>query len=44
LIWLSAPEYRTLRHRLEDGHAAVEAVAGEEKRRVRMNKEDARRK
>jgi hypothetical protein len=35
--WLSAPEYGTLRHRLEDAHAAVEAAAVEARRRVRLN-------
>jgi hypothetical protein len=35
--WLSAPEYATLRHRLEDAHAAVEAAAVEARRRVRLN-------
>jgi hypothetical protein len=35
--WLSAPEYITLRHRLEDAHATVEAAAVEARRRVRLN-------
>ena len=35
--WLSAPEYDSLRHRLEDAHASVEAAAVEARRRVRLN-------
>jgi hypothetical protein len=36
-VWLDAPEYATLRHRLEDAHASVEAAAVEARRRVRLN-------
>ena len=32
-------KYDTLRHRLENAHAAVEAAAGEARRRVRLNEE-----
>ena len=35
--WLEGPEHATLKHRLEDAHAAVEAALIEERRRVRMN-------
>jgi hypothetical protein len=35
--WLEGPEYATLKHRLEDAHAAVEAALIEARRRVRMN-------
>jgi hypothetical protein len=35
--WLSASEYVSLRHRLEDAHASVEAAAVEARRRVRLN-------
>jgi len=35
--WLRDPDYDTLRHRLEDAHAAVEAAAVEARRRVRLN-------
>ena len=35
--WLRHPDYDTLRHRLEDSHAAVEAAAVEAGRRVRLN-------
>jgi hypothetical protein len=35
--WLSDESYDALRHRLEDAHAAVEAVAVEARRRVRLN-------
>ena len=31
------PEYATLKHRLENAHAAVEAALIEARRRVRMN-------
>jgi len=34
---LRAPEYATLRHRLEAAHAAVEAALVEARRRVRLN-------
>jgi hypothetical protein len=34
---LSDPNYNTLRHRLEDAHAAVEAAAVEARRRVGLN-------
>ncbi len=37
--WLTDPEYTTLKHRLEDAHAAVEAALVEARRRVRMNEE-----
>ena len=36
--WLEGPEYATLKHRLEDAHAAVEAALIEARRRVRLNK------
>jgi len=32
-------KYDTLRHRLENAHAAVEAAAVEARRRVRLNEE-----
>jgi hypothetical protein len=35
--WLSDKSYDSLRHRLEDAHASVEAAAVEAKRRVRLN-------
>ena len=35
--WLSDESYAALRHRLENAHAAVEAVAGEARRRGRRN-------
>jgi hypothetical protein len=35
--YLSDPNYETLRHRLENAHAAVEAAAVEARRRVRLN-------
>jgi gamma-glutamylcyclotransferase (GGCT)/AIG2-like uncharacterized protein YtfP len=35
--WLDDPSYGTLRHRLENAHAAVEAAAVEARRRVRLN-------
>ena len=35
--WLTAPEYATLKHGLEDAYAAVEAALVEARRRVRMN-------
>jgi hypothetical protein len=35
--WLSDERYDSLRHRLEDAHAAVEAAAVEARRRVRLN-------
>ena len=35
--YLSDPTYDALRHRLEIAHAAVEAVAVEARRRVRLN-------
>ena len=35
--WLSDESYDTLRHRLEDAHASVEAAAVEARRRVRLN-------
>jgi hypothetical protein len=37
--WLTGSEYATLRHRLEDAHAAVEAALVEARRRVRLNEE-----
>ena len=36
---LEGPESATLKHRLEDAHAAVEAALIEARRRVRMNEE-----
>jgi hypothetical protein len=35
--YLGNPDYDTLRHRLENAHAAVEAAAVEARRRVRLN-------
>jgi hypothetical protein len=35
--WLSDESYDALRHRLEDAHSSVEAVAVEARRRVRLN-------
>jgi hypothetical protein len=35
--WLTDPEYATLRHRLENAHAAVEAALVEARRRVRLD-------
>jgi hypothetical protein len=35
--YLQDPDYDTLRHRLENAHAAVEAAAVEARRRVRLN-------
>jgi hypothetical protein len=35
--WLRDPNYDTLKHRLENAHAAVEAAAVEARRRVRLN-------
>jgi len=35
--YLQDPNYDTLKHRLEDAHAAVEAAAVEARRRVRLN-------
>jgi hypothetical protein len=35
--WLEGPEYATLKHRLEDAHAAVEAALIEARRRVRLS-------
>ena len=35
--WLSDESYDTLRHRLENAHASVEAAAVEARRRVRLN-------
>ena len=35
--WLTGPEYESLRHRLEDAHAAAEAALIEARRRVRLN-------
>ena len=35
--WLRDPNYNTLKHRLEDAYAAVEAAAVEARRRVRLN-------
>jgi len=35
--WLRDPNYDTLKHRLENAPAAVEAVAVEARRRVRLN-------
>jgi len=40
--WLKGPEYGTLKHRLEDAHAAVEAALIEARRRVRLNEERER--
>jgi hypothetical protein len=35
--WLRDPDYDTLKLRLENAHAAVEAAAVEARRRVRLN-------
>ncbi len=35
--WLTDEAYDTLRHRLEDAHASVEAAAVEARRRVRLD-------
>jgi hypothetical protein len=35
--YLQDPDYDTLRHRLENAHAALEAAAVEARRRVRLN-------
>jgi hypothetical protein len=35
--WLTGPEYATLKHRLEDAHAAVGVALFEARRRVRLN-------
>jgi hypothetical protein len=35
--WLKGSEYATLKHRLEDAHAAVEGALIEARRRVRLN-------
>ena len=35
--WLDGPEYASLRHRLENAHAALEAALIEARRRVRLN-------
>jgi hypothetical protein len=35
--WLKEPEYATLKHRLEETHAATEAALIEARRRVRLN-------
>jgi hypothetical protein len=37
--WLSDSNYNTLKLRLENAHAAVEAAAVEARRRVRLNEE-----
>jgi hypothetical protein len=37
--WLTNPEFASLKHRLEDTHAAAEAAVVEARRRVRMNEE-----
>ena len=37
--WLPAPDYATLRHRLEAAHAAVEATLVEARCGVRLNEE-----
>jgi hypothetical protein len=37
--WLTGPEYATLRHRMENAHAAAEAALVEARRRVRLNEE-----
>ena len=37
--WLSDPNYNTLKLRLENAHAAVEAATVEARRRVRLNEE-----
>ena len=36
-VYLKDPNYETLRLRLENAHAAVEAAAVEARRRVRLN-------
>jgi hypothetical protein len=41
--YLRDPNYDTLRLRMENAHAAVEAAAVEARRRVRLNDEDRRR-
>jgi hypothetical protein len=35
--WLGDPDFDTLKHRLENVHAALEAAAVEARRRVRLN-------
>jgi len=35
--WLTDSEYDTLRHRLEDAHAAAEAAVVEARRRVQLD-------
>ena len=40
--YLTDPNYSTLRLRLENAHAAVEAAAVEARRRMRLNEGDAR--
>jgi hypothetical protein len=42
--WLDDPNYGTLRLRLENAHAAVEAATIEARRRVRQNEGDAKRR
>lgn len=42
--WLDEPNYGTLRLRLENAHASVEAAAVEARRRVRMNEGEAGRR
>jgi hypothetical protein len=37
--WLEGPDYATLKHRLGNAHAAVEAALVEARRRVRMGEE-----
>ena len=37
LAYLSDPNYKTLKHRLESAHSALEAAAVEARRRVRLN-------
>jgi hypothetical protein len=42
--WLDDPNYGTLRLRLENAHAAVEAAVVEARRRARLNEGDAKRR
>jgi hypothetical protein len=42
--YLDDPNYNTLRLRLENAHAAVEAAMVEARRRVRLNEGDTRRR
>jgi hypothetical protein len=42
--WLDDPDYDTMRLRLENAHAAVEAAVVEARRRARLNEGDAKRR